>query len=116
VFGARFTYADAAIVEHVNPATLRELVHKAIQHGRGSARLWRDFESYHGRSIRHRVRQTKPFRDALRETAALVPVPWRGVAERRSGPRRLDPFYFAIFRLFRHLSFVHRTLLPEADL
>ncbi len=115
VHGARCTYADEAIVEHLNPATLLELVSKAIQHGGGSARLWRDFEAYHGRSIRRRVSQVKPFLDAFRETVALVPLPWRSVDEARGGHRRYDPFYFAIFRLVRHLSFVHRTLLPEAD-
>ena len=112
---ARFVYAEAAIVEHKNPSTLLGLLRKAIQHGRGSAMLWRDFTDDHGLSIPRRLRQFKPFKDALRETVVLLVVSRHASDGSHTGPRRLDAFYFAIFRLFRHLSFIHRTLLPEVD-
>ena len=112
--GARFTFAEHAIVDHVNSASLGELLHKGIQHGRGSARLWRDFQTQLGSSPKDRIRQSKPFRDAWREAVALIPNPWRPRKSNHADPRRLHPFYAAYFRLARHLSFIYYTLRPGA--
>ena len=112
--GARFAFADRAVVEHVNSSTFAELLHKGFQHGRGSARLLRDFEVDLGSSPKKRLRQTKPFYDAFRETLALIPLPWRQQSPRQNDQHRLHPFYAASFRLARHLSFVYHTLRQGA--
>jgi glycosyltransferase involved in cell wall biosynthesis len=105
---ARFAYADRAVVDHVNITTFAGLIHKGVQHGQGSARLWNDFQPHHRRSVKARLRQTKPFVDAIRETWRLCLRPWLAW-----GDRGCDPFYAAWFRLARHLSFVRHTLRPK---
>ena len=105
---ARFAYAERAVVDHVNITTFAGLLHKGLQHGQGSARLWADFQPHHKRSVQKRLRQTKPFGDALRETWRIISRPWQA---RES--RGCDPFYAAWFRLARHLSFVRHSLWPK---
>ena len=104
---ARFAYAERAVVDHVNITTFAGLIHKGLQHGQGSARLWNDFQPHHRRSIQARLRQTKPFVDALRETWRLCSRPWQA-----GDKHGRDAFYAAWFRLARHLSFVRHTLRP----
>ena len=113
-FGARIAFCGSAVVEHDNPSTLGALVHKGIQHGRGSARLIIDFQPYHRRSISRRRRQTKPYTDALRATWNLLPLPRRLGGTGESGPQRRDAFYFALFRLVRHGSFIYHSLRIES--
>jgi glycosyltransferase involved in cell wall biosynthesis len=108
VHNARFAYAEQAVVDHVNIKTFVGLIHKGLQHGKGSARLWKDFQPHHRRSVQARLRQTKPFVDTLRETWKLVSRPWRAWND-----RGCNDFYAAWFRLARHLSFIHHTLLPQ---
>lgn len=111
--GARVAYAERAVIDHVNVETLLGLLHKGVQHGRGSARLWRHYQDRLGVSARKRIRQTKPYKDALRETSRFL-LPFTRPANRIPGRER-DPFYMAWFRLMRHLSFTWYTLRPESD-
>ncbi len=103
---ATFAYAQAAVVEHANVSSLAGLWHKGLQHGHGSARLWRDYGGDLGRSPWERMRRTRPYRDALVETLALL-RPTRGSAADRA------LFYGAVFGLARHLGFCYRTLIPR---
>jgi glycosyltransferase involved in cell wall biosynthesis len=104
--GAAFAYAPEAVVEHANVSCLGGLWRKGLQHGRGSARLWRDYRAELGRSPWGRVRRTGPYRDALVETLALLGGP-------RGDPPDRAAFYGAVFRLARHLAFCRGTLIPE---
>ena len=108
VHQAQFAYAEKAVVDHVNITTFAGLIHKGLQHGKGSARLWQDFQPHHRRSVQARLRQTKPFVDTLRETWKLASRPWRAWND-----RGCNDFYAAWFRLARHLSFIHHTLRPK---
>ena len=111
--GARFAYAEQAVADHVNVTTLVGLCHKGFQHGRGSARLWRDFQPQLGRSPRTRMRDLEPFRRAARETAALLPLLWRRMTGSETDPRCLHPFYGALFKLARQISFIHHSLAAD---
>jgi len=107
---ARFAYAERAVVDHVNITTFAGLIHKGLQHGQGSARLWQDFQPHHRRSVQAKLRKTKPFVEVIRETWGLASRPWRAWSV-----RGCDGFYAAWFRLARHLSFIHHTLRPQSQ-
>jgi len=114
-FGARIAYCDEAVVEHRNPSSIRALIHKAWQHGRGSSRLLGEFQAFHGRSLRTRMRQTKPYTDLLRSMRALLPLPRRLGGTDRPLAERRDAFYFALFRCVRHVSFVYHSWRRARD-
>ncbi len=109
--GERFVYAGRAVVDHANVSTLKGLLHKGLQHGRGSARLWRDFQDQLGRTPRSRIRDFEPYRLAVRETVALVPLVWRRMTGYVADPRCFYPFYRALFKMARQISFTYYTLL-----
>lgn len=114
-FGARIAYCDEAVVEHRNPSSLSALIHKAWQHGRGSSRLLGEFQAFHGRSLRTRMRQTKPYTDLLRSVGALLPLPPRLGGTDRPLAERRDAFYFALFRCVRHVSFLYHSWRRARD-
>ena len=111
--GARFIYAEQAVVDHVNVTTLAGLWHKGLQHGRGAARLWREYQVQLGRSPRERMRDLGPYRLAARETAALPPLLWRRLTGAGIEPGGFHPFYSALFRLARQISFTYYSLIGD---
>lgn len=115
-FGARIAYCDDAVVEHHNPSSIAALIHKGWQHGCGASRLFDEFQAFHGRSLRKRIRQTKPYSDLLRSFWTLLPLPRRLGGAGRPLAERCDTFYFALFRCVRHVSFVfHARRLNPAQ-
>lgn len=111
-FGARIAYCHEAVVEHRNPSSIGALIHKGWQHGHGASRLFEEFQAFHGRSLRRRIRRTKPYTDLLRSVWTLLPLPRRlGGADRPLAERR-DVFYFALFRCVRQMSFVFHASRP----
>jgi glycosyltransferase involved in cell wall biosynthesis len=114
-YGARIAYCDEAVVEHRNPSSITALIHKAWQHGRGSSRLLDEFQAFHGRSLRTRIRQTRPYTDLPRSLWALLPLPRRFGGTDRPPAERRDAFYFALFRCVRQASFVYHSWRRTRD-
>lgn len=105
--GATFHYARNAVVEHVNIETLSELWAKALEHGTGSARLWREFQSELDLSISGRLIDTSPYENALRETAALARDTMLG---RSRETTEHQDFFNALFRLGKQVGFTWGSL------
>jgi glycosyltransferase involved in cell wall biosynthesis len=107
-FGARFAYAKDAVVEHANVSTWIGLIRKAWQHGSGSSRLIEEYQRELKVDPRKRCTQTRSYKEFFKSATVLIGYPffyrkqftWAEVRNR---------FYFAVFRLVRHLSFVVHT-------
>lgn len=113
-FGAKFAYAKDAVVEHANGSTWLGLIKKAWQHGIGSSRLVDDYQRELKIDPRKRCRDTRLFKEFFKSATVLLLYPvlyrkhftWEEVRNR---------FYFAVFRMVRHFSFVYHTLFRSAS-
>jgi glycosyltransferase involved in cell wall biosynthesis len=107
-FGARFAYAKDAVVEHANVSTWIGLIRKAWQHGSGASRLIDEYQRELKVDPRKRCKATKSYKEFFKSATVLIGYPvfyrkqftWAEVRNR---------FYFAVFRMVRHLSFVFHT-------
>lgn len=107
-FGARFAYADDAVVEHANVSTWIGLIRKAWQHGIGSSRLIDEYQRELNIDPRKRCKETRSYKECFTSATLIIGYPilyrkqftWVEVRNR---------FYFAVFRMIRQLSFVFHT-------
>lgn len=108
---ARFFYASKAIVDHFNVETIAQLWRKALEHGGGAARIWRDFRADLGLSSTERMLDHRPYVKALRQLPRLA----SSVLERHD-PRgdELYPLYDALFGLGKQVGFTWESLRRSA--
>ena len=110
---AEMIYCPDAITDHRNIETLSGLFHKGLQHGSGSAMIWREFETELNVSVGQRMRRWQPYRDFIRQTIMLLIAHCRNPIEENSALERLRPFYAALFGLGKQLGFLYRGLLLQ---
>jgi GT2 family glycosyltransferase len=75
--GARFGYADTAVVSHVNPRNLREVFAKGLQHGHAAARLLEKYPRELGQTPWQRCLDGRRYASIGGHLAALVRSAWR---------------------------------------
>jgi glycosyltransferase involved in cell wall biosynthesis len=107
-FGARFAYAKDAVVEHANESTWMGLIKKAWQHGSGSSRLIEEYQGELKIDPKKRCKETKFYKEFFKSATVLIGYPIFYRKQFRWAEVR-DRFYFAVFRMVRHLSFVFHT-------
>lgn len=107
-FGARFAFAKDAVVEHANESTWMGLIKKAWQHGSGSSRLIEEYQGDLKVDVNKRCRETKFYKEFFKSATVLIgyPIFYR---KRFTWAEVRDRFYFAVFRMVRHISFVFHT-------
>ncbi len=107
-FGAKFAYAKDAVVEHANESTWSGLIKKAWQHGSGSSRLIDEYQKELKIDPKKRCKETKFYKEFFKSATVLIgyPIFYR---KRFSWSEVRDRFYFAVFRMVRHVSFVFHT-------
>ncbi len=104
---ASFSYCESAVVDHVNVDSLPGLWHKGWQHGRGAAKVWRDYRESLACSPTARLREIKPYLAVLWETCRLAIVPLSG---EEAGTQRHYAFYRAVFEMGKQAGFSWQTL------
>ncbi len=86
--GARFGYADAAVVRHVNPRNFRQVFAKGLQHGHAAARLLEKYSSELGQTPWQRCLDGRRYASIGGHLGQLVRSAWR---------RRPDLMTYSLF-------------------
>lgn len=81
VRGARFGYAAAAIVRHVNPRTLRQVFVKGLQHGRAVVLVLEKYSRELGQTPWQRCRDGRTYASIGGHLARIMRGGWRGQPE-----------------------------------
>ena len=81
VRGARFGYAAAAIVRHVNPRTLRQVFVKGLQHGRAVVLVLEKYSRELGQTPWQRCRDGRTYASIGGHMARIMRGGWRGQPE-----------------------------------
>jgi len=79
--GARFGYAAAAIVRHVNPRTLRQVFVKGLQHGRAVVLVLEKYSRELGQTPWQRCRDGRTYASIGGHMARIMRGGWRGQPE-----------------------------------
>jgi len=91
-----------------NESTWMGLIKKAWQHGSGSSRLIEEYQGELKIDLKKRCKETKFYKEFFKSATVLIGYPIFYRKQFRWAEVR-DRFYFAVFRMVRHLSFVFHT-------
>ena len=103
--GARFGYAETAVVRHVNPRTLRQVFAKGLQHGHAAGRLLEKYSRELGQTPWQRCRDGRRYASIAGHLATLVTSAWRRRTDLMS-----ESLFHAVFESGKQLGVWHDVM------
>ena len=110
--GARFVYADKALVFHANPSTLSGLFREGLKHGQGIAHIARKYTVQRGKSAFRRLIEPKRYARIAKYIALYAARKLEGLFKGRSLPAGEERLllYDAVFNAGKQIGIAQQMI------